>query len=225
MMLTYFFRKIHRFLLNQNSIQLSSGAKIKPDTYLTGVDIKGKVSVGSRCILKFLEINGEVTIGNFTTINGPNVQILSKIHPITIGSFCSIAKDVTIQEYNHRTDRLTTYYIEKNLFGGRNKDEISSKGPIAIGNDVWIGAKAIILSGISIGDGAIVAAGSVVTKDVPAYAIVGGNPARIIKYRFSEEVIRQLENLRWWDWPMDKILKHKSLLIKTINLDSLNAYK
>jgi virginiamycin A acetyltransferase len=70
-----------------------------------------------------------------------------------------------------------------------------------------------------------VAAGSVVTKDVPAYAIVGGNPARIIKYRFSEEVIRQLENLRWWDWPMDKILKHKSLLIKTINLDSLNAYK
>lgn len=90
-----------------------------------------------------------------------------------------------------------------------NKDAIT-KGPIDIGHDVWIGARAIIMSGVSIGNGAIVAAGAIVTKDIPAYAIVGGNPARIIKYRFTESQISQMEHLQWWFWPEAKIRAFES---------------
>ena len=223
MALSRLFRKAHHFFLNQNTIQLSKGARIDKACYLKGVNIKGNVSVGPGCSLKFIEINGNVTIGRSTTINGPNVQILSKIHPVTIGNFCSIARDVTIQEYNHRTDRLSTYYIEKNLFGGKNDQEISSKGSIAIGNDVWIGAKVIILSGITIGDGAVIAAGSIVTKDVPPYAIVGGNPSGVIKYRFSEPVIAHLLKVKWWNWSLEKIKSEKDLFTKAINPDNVNA--
>jgi acetyltransferase-like isoleucine patch superfamily enzyme len=83
-----------------------------------------------------------------------------------------------------------------------------SKGIIEIGNDVWIGTSAIILSGVKIGHGAVVAAGSIVTKSVPPYAIVGGNPAKIIKYRLSEEKIEELLEMKWWDWSEEKIKKN-----------------
>jgi virginiamycin A acetyltransferase len=215
-------KKTFNFFLNQNTIQLKSGAQLGKNTQLRGVNIKGNVNAGNNCSLKFVEISGTVTIGNFTTINGPNVQILSKINPITIGSFCSIAKDVTIQEYNHRTDRLSTYYMEKNFFHGRNIGELSSKGAVAIGNDVWIGAKSVILSGVTIGDGAVVAAGSVVTKDVPSYAIVGGNPARVIKYRFTPEIITKLQAIKWWNWPAEKITAQRDLFLKSIDANDLH---
>jgi virginiamycin A acetyltransferase len=213
-------KKLVNFFLNQNTV--NTRGRIGKDTKIKGAVIKGSVSTGPGCSLKFVEISGNVTIGRFTTINGPNVQVLSKIHPISIGSFCSIARDVTIQEYNHRTDTLSTYYLEKNFFGGKNSGEISSKGPIVIGNDVWVGAKSIILSGVTIGDGALIAAGSVVTKNVPAYAIAGGNPAKIIKYRFEQIVIERLLAIQWWNWPDDKIKSQHSLFQKPIDLKSLN---
>ena len=80
--------------------------------------------------------------------------------------------------------------------------------PVTIGNDVWIGANVIILSGVSIGDGAIIAAGAVVTKDVEDYSIVGGVPAKLIKYRFSKEQIHRLQKIKWWDWSHEKIEEH-----------------
>jgi virginiamycin A acetyltransferase len=173
------------------------------------------VLVGEICIDDFVEIHnsrlsGHVSVGRFTVIN-PKTSVLSSVHEISIGQFCSIAPEVWIQEYLHRTDYVTTYYINKHLLGGSTKDDITSKGPIVIGNDVWIGTKSTILSGLRIGDGAIIGANSLVTKDIPPYAVVGGSPARVIKYRFTQETIELLLRVKWWDWKSDYIREHGKL--------------
>ena len=209
-------------MVNRNDIRLSPKGTVGSGTELKGVVLHGNVKIGNRCVVKYAEISGDVTIGHHTTINGPNVLLVSLINGISIGSFCSVARDVMIQEYNHKLDRLSTHYLEKNFFRGKNKSEIYSKGAIAVGNDVWIGAKAVILSGVTIGDGAVVAAGSVVTRDVPPYAIVGGNPARIIKYRFSDDVIVKLLATKWWTWPEEKIMKNKTLFTQTFTAAQLD---
>lgn len=97
--------------------------------------------------------------------------------------------------------------------------------PIHIGNDVWIGARSIIMDGVSIGDGAIVAAGSVVTKDVPPYAVVGGSPAKIIKYKFSQDIIDRLEEIQWWNLPDEEITKVVDLFhVENPSLEEINKY-
>lgn len=107
---------------------------------------------------------------------------------------------------NHRTDLISNYQLGFAYTGDSNgPDQLVLRGNTVVGNDVWIGARALIMSGVNIGNGAVVAAGSVVTKDVPPYAIVGGNPAKIIRYRFDASVIDKLQQIAWWDWPDDKI--------------------
>jgi hypothetical protein len=117
-------------------------------------------------------------------------------------------------EHNH--GGVATYPFAAILDGNINKDTYS-KGSIRIGNDVWIGANATILSGVTIGDGAVVAAGSVVVKPVPPYAIVGGVPAMIIKYRFPSETIARLIHVAWWEWPHTLIEKNKDLFYLDVN--------
>ena len=129
---------------------------------------------------------------------------------IQIGSFCSIASGcVMVLGGNHRVDWVTTYpfgHIQTNIFNTFNGNgHPSSKGGIIVGNDVWIGMNSTILSGVNIGNGAVVGCNSVVTKDVPPYAVVAGNPARVVKYRFSEENINKLQEIAWWNWSDDKI--------------------
>lgn len=221
MKLSAILKKAANFLLNQNTIQLKGSGKISNHVTLKGVNIRGNVAVGENTILKFVELSGNVTIGHHTTINGPNVQILSLVNPITVGNFCSIAKDVTIQEYNHKTDGLSSYNFNKHVFGGKAIDDVISKGAIRIGSDVWIGTKCVVLSGVSIGDGAIVAAGSIVTKDVPPFAIVGGNPARVIRYRFTPEVIAKLAAVKWWEWSMERIKRNQRFFTSPVDLNSL----
>lgn len=125
------------------------------------------------------------------TYGGIKLITYNNVHKLNIGNYCSIGPNVTfILDAEHRTDTITTYPLKVRLF---NYDkEAFGKGDITIKDDVWIGYNSIILSGVTINQGAIVAAGSVVTKDIPAYAIVGGNPAKIIKYRFSDEIIKKL---------------------------------
>lgn len=141
---------------------------------------------------------------------------------LRIGKFCSIAADVKFfLGGNHRIDWVTTYPFSV-IFkdGSFTNGHPTTKGDILIGSDVWIGEGAVIMSGVKIGSGAVVAAGSVVTKDVPPFAIVGGNPAKLIKFRFDNEIVEQLLKISWWDWPLEKIVKSLPMLLSS-NIDEI----
>lgn len=131
---------------------------------------------------------------------------------LVIGKFCSIAcgAKFLFNSANHALGSLSTYtfplfFEEWGTDVEHLTDAWDNKGDIIVGNDVWIGYEAVILAGVTIGDGAIIGARAVVTKDVPPYTIVGGVPARPIRKRFSDDVIARLEALRWWDWPEERI--------------------
>jgi virginiamycin A acetyltransferase len=138
---------------------------------------------------------------------GADVKVLqwSKNVKVKTGKFCSFAANIRfIIDGNHRYDCFTTYPLWRlgwNEFTPNNWGKFT---PI-IGNDVWVGNDATIYSGVELGDGCIVSGQSVVTKSVPPYAIVAGNPARIVKYRFSADIIEKLLKLKWWDLPIEKI--------------------
>ncbi|MGL5027945.1 MAG: Vat family streptogramin A O-acetyltransferase [Shewanella oncorhynchi] len=133
---------------------------------------------------------------------------------LNIGKFCAIAKDVKfiMNGANHQVSGFSTYpfYIFGNGWekAAPKPEDLPFKGDTCIGNDVWIGYNATIMPGVKIGHGAIVASQSVVTKDVPPYAVVGGNPATVIKLRFEQTVIDELVAIAWWDWPIEKITQH-----------------
>ena len=127
------------------------------------------------------------------------------LEQLVIGKYCSIGGGVTIILAQHKPDFVSTYpfALYREYWPGVPVEarDHSGKGNITIGNDVWIGHNALIMAGIKIGDGAIIGAQAVVTRDVPPYAIVGGNPARVLRYRFDQEIINRLLELRWWDLP------------------------
>lgn len=143
---------------------------------------------------------------------------------LEIGSFVSIARGVKfILGGNHEVDTFTTYPFKVMCFN--EKVEAWSKGPIVIKDDVWIGMDSIILSGVNIGQGAIIAAGSLVTKDVPPYSIVGGNPAKILKYRYSEEVIKEMLKINWNNLEIDKLKEIQNDLYKSLDLELIEKIK
>lgn len=128
-----------------------------------------------------------------------------------IGRFCSFGPDVLIGLSIHPMDRISTspafYAIGHqacSLSYATDESVIEHK-PVQIGNDVWVGSRAVVLAGVTVGDGAVIAAGAVVTKDVEPYAVVGGVPAKCIKMRFSAEQVKQLQDLSWWNWPDEKL--------------------
>ncbi len=138
-----------------------------------------------------------------------------------IGNYCSIANEVIIGLGSHPIHLFSTspvFYKKKNPLNIKlveNDYKFNEYKAITIGNDVWIGARVIVMDGVSIGDGAIIAAGAVVTKDIPAYAIVAGIPAKVIKYRFDPKAIKKLLNTKWWEKTPDEIdLIETSFLIK-----------
>jgi acetyltransferase-like isoleucine patch superfamily enzyme len=122
---------------------------------------------------------------------------------LTVGSFCSIAKEVLfLVRAEHPTHTASTFPI-RNL--GAGMEELKSRGPIVIGHDVWIGRRAMIMSGVAIGNGAVIGAGAVVTRDVAPYSIVGGVPAKHIRFRLEQPLIDALQRIRWWEWSDDDI--------------------
>lgn len=146
-----------------------------------------------------------------------NVYCDSNLNKLTIGNYCSIAREVMfILNSDHELKNISTYPFKVKLLKCTNQEAIS-KGNIIIDDDVWIGFRAIVLSGVHIHQGAVVAAGSVVTKDVPPYAIVGGNPARIIKYRFKRELIDQLIKINYENISIDIIEKYLHYFYKDIS--------
>lgn len=149
-----------------------------------------------------------------------------------IGGFCSLASPLTIfLGGNHRTDWATTYpfghiYHEKFPSGEVNGGgHPASKGHVVIGNDVWIGKGCTIMSGVTIGSGSVIAAQSVVVKDVEPYTVVGGNPAKTLKYRFSKEIIDELLNMKWWDRSDEEIDKIVPLLQQSPNDETITKIK
>jgi acetyltransferase-like isoleucine patch superfamily enzyme len=129
---------------------------------------------------------------------------------LIIKKFCSIGENLTIyMGGHHRKDWITTYpfgHRYKNVFNTFNgKDHCIFKGDVVIGNDVWIGMNVFIMDGVNIGDGAIIAANSHIIKDVESYSIYGGNPAKLINYRFPKDIIDHLLKIQWWDKPIEEI--------------------
>ncbi len=179
------------------------------------------------CFLKNVVKNPNIQVGDYTYYDDfedvQNFEKNVKYHfdfigdKLTIGKFCAIASGVEfiLNGGNHLVDAVSSYPFS--IFGNgwehaMEGRQFPNKGDITIGNDVWLGYRSVILAGVTIGDGAIVGAYSVVTKDVPPYTIVAGNPAKEIRRRFEEEEINQLLALRWWDWPLEKITAKVHLL-------------
>jgi len=156
------------------------------------------------------QIHGECIVGRYLFLN-----IGSVIYPhVNIGRYCSIARGCEIAVANHPTSFLSTHSFQyhsaqfpKDPIYKNNIKRVSWRGhpSTMIGNDVWIGAQSIVKAGVVIGDGAIIAANSVVTKDVAPYSIVGGSPAKLIRKRFNDAQIAELISLKWWDLPLNVI--------------------
>ncbi len=188
--------------------------------------------------LKLVIDHPMVEIGEYTYYDDPDgpekfLETCVRYHfehmrdRLVIGRFCAIASKVQfiMNGANHALDGFSTYPFA--IFGEGWEDpdldwSKGSRGDIVIGNDVWIGAEAMILPGVAIGDGAIIGARAVVASDVPAYAIAAGNPARTVKRRFDDATIQRLLAIAWWDWPPEKITANLNA-IRGANLAALEA--
>jgi virginiamycin A acetyltransferase len=156
-------------------------------------------------IPEFCAFSGLVRVGDHSTLGIHNLMF----GEITIGKYCQIGAYVALHGTNHPVSYPSTY-INSRLFNGELAKH-KTEAPIKVGNDVWIGHGSIILSGVTISDGAIVGAGSVVTKNIDPYSIVAGNPARFIRKRFSEKIIQEMLELKWWDKTMEELDTLKDL--------------
>ncbi|QKZ14066.1 CatB-related O-acetyltransferase [Spirosoma sp. KUDC1026] len=189
------------------------------------------------CFLKNVVNHPQISIGDYTYYDDfdsvenfqKNVRYLFDFtgDRLTIGKFCMIASGVEfiMNGANHLVNAVTSYPFA--IFGGdwanaMDGKSYPTKGDTVIGNDVWIGYRASILPGVTIGDGSIIGSYSVVTRDVPPYSIVGGNPARVIRSRFDEATRTALLATRWWDWPIDRITRYAAYLTGPAT-DFLNA--
>lgn len=171
-----------------------------------------KARVGRKCKVYHSSLGGYSYIGRGT-------QLIYA----SVGKFCSISGNVLIGMGHHTLTHLSTspIFTEKNNGTGHSwtdRESLVPYKPVTIGNDVWIGTRAMVLGGVTIGDGAIIGAGAIVTKDVPPFAIVAGVPARIVRYRFSEEIIARLEVMQWWNLS-DEVLKSNIALFQSEDND------
>jgi len=191
------------------------------------------------CFLKNIVTNPNIIVGDYTYYDDfenvenfeKNVKYLFDFtgDQLMIGKFCMIASDVTfiMNGANHLSDAISAYpfaIFGKDWSNAMDGKTYPVKGNTVVGNDVWIGYGATIMPGVTIGDGAIIATKSVVTKDVAPYAIVGGNPAVEIRKRFSEKEIESLLEMSWWDWPIEKITENVQNLAGN-NLGALISHR
>ncbi|NGX56741.1 MAG: Virginiamycin A acetyltransferase [Candidatus Anoxychlamydiales bacterium] len=181
--------------------------------------------------LKNFIINKNIKVGDYTYYDDPNgaenfeKKNVPYLYPFSkekliIGKFCAIATNTIFitSSANHKLDGFSTYPFAIMGNGWEEQQDLSdlpNKGDTIVGNDVWFGYDSTIMPAVKIGDGAIIASKSVVVKDVPAYCIVVGNPAKIIKKRFDDSVIEELLKIKWWDWSKEKITKNIKIIIKS----------
>ena len=184
--------------------------------------------IRSLCFIKNAIKRSNIIVGDYTYYDDPDGSENFEKHvthhyefigdKLIIGKFCAIGRGVEfiMNGANHVMKGITTYPF--NILGGGwekytpKLSDLPIKGDTVVGNDVWIGQNVTVLPGVHIGDGAIVGANSVVSRDVPPYHIVGGNPAKIIRKRFDDNIIDSLLELKWWDWPVEKITENIEFL-------------
>jgi virginiamycin A acetyltransferase len=181
------------------------------------------------CFIRNTVRNPNIVVGEYTYYDDPedsedferNVlyHYLFIGDRLVIGRFCAIARGTKfiMNGANHKISGISTYPFQ--VFGNGwervmpRPGDLPCKGDTVVGNDVWIGYDCLVMPGVRIGNGAIISSRSVVVSDVPAYTVVGGNPARTIKSRFAPETVAELEAIAWWDWPIEKITKHLEVIV------------
>jgi acetyltransferase-like isoleucine patch superfamily enzyme len=207
-------RKLEKLRANPNVATLLDGRNVvvSREKYGTGRFVRKLDAIRARRNEAPFAGAPRVSVGRHT-YGTPNIPAFAGSEAtVEIGSFCSIAANVTLLlGGGHNPEWVSTWPIRE-VFGLPEQYEHHPvyKGPTVIGNDVWLGRDALIFDGITIGDGAIIGARAVVTKDVRPYAIVGGVPAREIRRRFTDEQVEALLEIAWWDWPEEKILREAS---------------
>ena len=190
------------------------------------------------CFIRNTVKNPNVVVGDYTYYDDPedseNFERNVLYHypfvgdKLVIGKFCALARGVKfiMNGANHKLTGFSTYPF--GIFGQGWEaavpapGDLPSRGDTVVGNDVWIGYDALVMPGVRIGNGAIVAARAVVVKDVPAYAVVGGNPAQVLKSRFPPETVAALERIAWWNWPVEKVTRHLQAIVSA-DLAALQA--
>ena len=190
------------------------------------------------CFIRNTVKNPHIVVGDYTYYDDPedseNFERNVLYHypfvgdKLVIGKFCALARGVKfiMNGANHKLTGFSTYPF--GIFGQGWEAavpapaDLPSRGDTVVGNDVWIGYDALVMPGVKIGNGAIVAARAVVVKDVPAYAVVGGNPAQVLKSRFPPETVAALERIAWWNWPVEKVTRHLQAIVSA-DLTALQA--
>lgn len=194
-----------RLRCNKKGVRIASGV------LLSRVACGTFVNISHDAELTDVELGKRTSVGRYT-----------KIREASIGSYCSISWDVTIGAVSHPMDRISSHaFSYRSQFGIVERDESLDGARVTVGNDVWIGCGVIVMPGITISNGAVIGAGSVVTKDVEPYAVVSGVPARLMRYRFDEETVGVLESLCWWEWDDAKLRSNISLFSSPLDRDAL----
>lgn len=176
------------------------------NVYNKSISIKSKI--GKKVMIRNKTEISKISIGDYSYVSGPD----SYIEDVVIGKYCSIARRVVIGVSGHNYNWVSTSPIITSKSYKIIEEDVKQpqKDIPVIGNDVWVGMNVTIMRGVVIGDGAVIAAGSIVTSDVMPYSIVGGIPAKHLKFRFTEQQIEELLKIKWWDWSEDKIIKNSS---------------
>lgn len=187
-----------------------------------GVCIDRRVSLSCVQLSDYVNIAHDAELSNVTLGKRTSVGRYTKIRDAEIGPYCSISWDVTIGAVGHPLDRPTAHaFTYRNQFGIVNKNDSFGAEVVLIGHDVWIGCNVVIMPGLSIGDGAVIGAGSVVTKDIPSYTVVAGNPARVLRKRFDEGLSESLDRTHWWEWSDKELKQNIGFLTTPLSEDSL----
>lgn len=212
---------------NKTATKIYEGAKVKECT-LSNFVVIGEDTYAEQCIFdKGVRINRRNFLKNVCMGDYSYTGYNTTIKYAVIGKYCSISWNVSIGGANHDYRHISTHPFSLLPSLGFVDESDTQMGyqsyadELTIGNDVWIGSGVQILRGVKIGNGAIIGAGAVVTKSIPPYAIAVGNPAKVIKYRFAEDVIAILEKISWWDWDESFIKSHIAFFKEDINIEKL----
>lgn len=191
------------------------GIRIDKDVALTNVTLDDFVNISHDAQLTNACVGKRTSIGRYT-----------KVRDARIGSYCSISWDVTIGAVSHPMDHLSSHaFVYREQFGIVREDKMQAADIVEIGNDVWIGCDCVIMPGVKIGDGSVIGANSVVTRNVEPYSVVSGIPAKMMRKRFSSEIIETLTWLNWWNWDDDKLRENISLFEQPVTNDLLADFR